>query len=192
MKTPGKKTENTKFLIGNSIYLRPVELEDLSRIHQWVNDPEIRPVYGEIFPKSIPDEKEWLEKMYEDKSRVWFVIVLEDTDKVIGDGGFLRIDYVWRTADLSILIGEKIEWNKGYGTETIHLLLDYGFKSLNLHRVSLGVFDFNKRAIKTYEKTGFKREGVLRDGYYCNNEYHDVIMMSILEDEFWELQGKKH
>ncbi len=182
---------SAKFLIGDRIYLRPIEPEDLPLIQRWINDPEIRILEGEVLPTSISDEKEWLENLYKDKSKVWFVVALKDNDKMIGTGGFLRIYYIWRNADLSIMIGEKEEWGKGYGTEAIRLLLNYGFEALNFHRISLGVFDFNKRAIRAYKKAGFKKEGVLRDGYYCNSKYHDVIMMSILEDEFWELQEKK-
>ncbi|MEA1993825.1 MAG: GNAT family protein [Euryarchaeota archaeon] len=172
------------FLAGERIYLRPVEQEDVLYIHRWLNDPEIRTLEGELFPRSISEEKEWLEKTYKDNSKLWFIIALRKNDKVIGDCGLLRIDYTWRTADLSMSIGEKDEWNRGYGTEAMYILLEYGFKTLNLHRVGVGVFEFNKRAIKTYEKVGFRREGVLRDGYYCDSTYHDVILMSILEDEF--------
>jgi len=182
------KMNSTKFLVGDRVYLRPIEQEDLSLTQKWINDPEIRILEGEVLPKSMQDEKEWLENLYKDKSRVWFVVALKDSDKTIGTGGFLRIDYIWRAADLSIMIGEKGEWGKGYGTEAIRLLLNYGFKSLNFHRISLGVFDFNKRAIRAYEKAGFKKEGVLRDGYFCDSKYHDVIMMSILEDEFREIR----
>jgi len=178
------KMNSIEFLVGDRVYLRPIEQEDLSLTQNWINDPEIRILEGEVFPKSMQDEKEWLENLYKDKSRVWFAVALKDNDKTIGTGGFLRIDYIWRAADLSIMIGEKGEWGKGYGTETIRLLLNYGFEALNFHRISLGVFDFNKRAIRAYEKAGFKKEGVLRDGYFCENKYHDVIMMSILEDEF--------
>jgi len=182
---------SAKFLIGDRIYFRPIEPEDLPLIQRWINDPEIRILEGEVLPTSISDEKEGLENLYKDKSKVWFVVALKDNDKMIGTGGFLRIYYIWRNADLSIMIGEKEKWGKGYGTEAIRLLLNYGFEALNFHRISLGVFDFNKRAIRAYEKAGFKKEGVLRDGYYCNSKYHDVIMMSILEDEFWKLREKK-
>jgi RimJ/RimL family protein N-acetyltransferase len=176
--------ENIKFLRGKRVYFRPLEKEDLPSLHRWLNDPEIRRIYGEVFPRSLAEEKEWLEKMYDDRSKIWFALALNETDTIIGDGGFLRIDYMWRTADLSILIGKKSEWSKGYGTEAVRLLVEFGFQKLNLHRIGIGVFPFNTRAIRTYEKVGFKREGVLRDGYYCDNTYHDVILMSIMEEEF--------
>ena len=109
------------------------------------------------------------------------------SDRVIGEGGFLRIYHPWRSSDISIILGEKSAWGKGYGSEAMALMLDYGFGHLNLHRISLGVFDFNEAAIRFYEKTGFKREGVQRGGYYYDSAYHDIILMSILEDEYREL-----
>ena len=92
----------------------------------------------------------------------------------------------WRTTDLSIILGEKDAWGQGYGTEAIHLLLDYAFGYLNFHPVAIGVVGFNRRALGFYEKVGFRREGIQRDGYYQDHQYADFVMMSILEDEYWE------
>lgn len=179
-----------KFLTGGKVHLRPMEPSDLPHVRKWVNDPEIRRLIGEIRPKSMPDAAKWLNGTYDDKNRVWFTVVLNDKDRVIGEAGLLRIFHPWRTADASMIIGEKDTWNKGYGTEAMRLLLNYAFGTLNLHRVAIGVFDFNETAVRFYEKCGFKREGAQRHGYYCDGRYHDVIMMSILEDEFREREAK--
>jgi RimJ/RimL family protein N-acetyltransferase len=192
MSEPEKQVDNARFLIGKKVYLRPIEPEDLILTRKWSNDPEIRDLVGETLPVSKAGANEWLDKIYKDKDRVWFVIVLNDNDRVIGEGGFLRIYHPWRSSDISIILGEKDAQGKEYGTEAMHLMLRYGFGTLNLHRISLGVFDFNKKAIRFYEKVGFKKEGVQRDGYYYDNAYHDVIMMSILENEFWKLHKKEH
>ena len=85
---------------------------------------------------------------------------------------------------MTIIIGEKDKWGKGYGTETGRLLLNYAFLRLGFHRVSIGVVGFNEKALKFWEDLGFKKEGVHRDEYYCDNEFSDFVMMSILEDEF--------
>jgi RimJ/RimL family protein N-acetyltransferase len=94
----------------------------------------------------------------------------------------------WRTTDLSIILGEPDSWGRGYGTEAITLLMDYAFGALNAHRIAIGVVGFNARALRFYEKVGFRREGIQRDGYYYNHSYHDFVMMSILEHEFRALQ----
>lgn len=172
------------FLIGERICLRPLEKGDLVYIRKWANDPGIRCLTGEVKPMTQASADEFFERVRSDKDRVWFVIVLRENGKVIGEAGLLRMFQVWRTTDLSIIIGEKEEWGKGYGTEAIGLLLDYAFGYLNFHRVAIGVVGFNERAIRFYEKAGFKREGIQREGYYYNHNYHDFVMMSILEDEF--------
>ncbi|MHA1293718.1 MAG: GNAT family N-acetyltransferase, partial [Promethearchaeota archaeon] len=73
---------------------------------------------------------------------------------------------------------------KGYGTDCLKILLSFGFEILNLHSIYLRVFDFNERAIKVYLKIGFKKAGVLREAYFIEGKYHDVILMDILANQF--------
>ena len=179
----------SRFLLGERIYLRPLEQGDLHLIQRWANDPEIRQLTGEVMPMGEAAAAEFLEKVRTDRERVWFMIALRANDRVIGEAGLLRMFNPWRTTDLSLIIGEQDTWGKGYGTEAILLLLDYAFGYLNFHRVSVGVVGFNERALRLYEKVGFKREGIQREGYYYDHQYHDFVMMSILEDEFRALWG---
>ena len=181
---PGGPVE---FLTGERLYLRPIEAEDLPFIRRWANDPEVRRLTGEALPMSKAGADEFLERVRQDKERVWFVVVLKENDCVIGEAGLLRMFHPWRNTDLSIIIGDKHAWGQGYGTEAILLLLDYAFGYLGFHRVSVGVVGFNERALRFYEKVGFKREGLQRDGYYYDHAFHDFVMMSILEDEFRQL-----
>jgi RimJ/RimL family protein N-acetyltransferase len=82
------------------------------------------------------------------------------------------------------MIGEKSCWDKGYGTETMRLLLEHGFNTLNLHRIWLQVFAKNKRGIRAYEKAGFQFEGTFRDADYQHGQYQDVHFMSVINDEW--------
>ena len=91
---------------------------------------------------------------------------------------------------VGIFIGNKDCWSEGYGTEALRLMIRYGFDQLNLHKISLRVFCFNTRAIRAYEKVGFRREAIFRDHGYRNGEYCDDYAMSILEDEWREKNGK--
>jgi diamine N-acetyltransferase len=172
------------FLVGERLYLRPVEREDLALIREWANDPELRRLTGEVRPMTLADAEAFFAKVNEDDDRVWFIVALKENDAPIGEAGLLRMFPAWRTTDLSIIIGEKDARGKGYGSEATELLLDYAFGYLNFHRVAVGVVGFNDAALRFYEKIGFRKEGIQRDGYYCNHAYHDFVMMSILEDEF--------
>jgi RimJ/RimL family protein N-acetyltransferase len=178
------KAVKRKSLISERIFLRPFIRDDLLYIQKWSNDVELRKLIGEVAPMSRADTEKWYRELLADKDRVWFAIVLKESDRVIGHAGLLRMFKPWRSTDMTIIIGEKDEWGKGYGTEVGHLLLHYAFRQLEFHRISIGVVGFNRRALKFWESLGFKKEGVERDGYYYDNEYSDGIWMSILEDEY--------
>lgn len=83
-----------------------------------------------------------------------------------------------------VLIGQLESRGNGYGTQLMLAALTFAFEELNLHKVTLGVFDFNTAAIKCYEKVGFKKEGFLRDARKNGNEYWNLIEMGILESEW--------
>jgi diamine N-acetyltransferase len=189
MKKDEVREDTGGFMIGERVILRPFEKDDLVHIRKWANDPEIRRLTGEVNPMTQARADDFYERVKSDRDREWFIIVVKDTGKVIGETGLLRMYSHWRTTDLSIIIGEKEEWGKGYGTEALNLMLDYAFGYLNFHRVAIGVVGFNERALHFYETLGFKREGIQRDGYYFNHAYHDFVMMSLLEDEFRALQS---
>lgn len=179
-----------QFLVGERVYLRPVERTDMRLILKWANDPEIRAVTGKVRPFTATAADAFYEKLADDKQRDWFVIGLRENDRLIGETGLLRMFPAWRTTDLSIIIGEKDVWRQGYGTEVMDLMLDYAFGYLNFHRVAIGVVGFNKPALRFYEKVGFKKEGIQRDGYYYGHRYSDFVMMSILEHEYRALNAQ--
>ena len=83
-----------------------------------------------------------------------------------------------------MLVGKSHERGSGIGQQMIKAILKIGFEELGLHRISLGVFDFNEAAIRCYEKAGFTREGLLRDVRKPKDTYWNLIEMSILEDEW--------
>ncbi len=172
------------FLVGRDVYLRPLESADLALIREWANAPDIRALTAEVLPMSEAGATEFFERVRTERDRVWFAVVLTQDDRVIGEAGLLRMFHAWRTTDLTIIIGDRTAWGKGFGTQAIRLLLDYAFGCLNFHRVALGVVGFNERALHFYESVGFRREGVQRDGYYHGHRYHDFVLMSILEDEY--------
>ena len=174
------------FIVGDRIYLRTLEMEDIDSFILWLNDQEVRQYLMRTSPLNKIREKEFVENLYKDDQEIVLGIVLKENDQLIGNIAITHVSIPHRHASLGIFIGDKTCWSKGYGTEALKLMLGHGFDQLNLHRIFLSVLSFNARAISAYEKAGFKREGVLREHMYKNGEYHDVYYMGILEDEWRE------
>ena len=172
-----------KKIIGERIYLSPINSEDYLKYLEWLNNFEIAKGinhYTDIV--SIESEKEWLEKASSDKYK--FAIINKKNDTLLGNISLMEINEINRTAELGIFIGDVNYLSHGYGSEAIMLLLDYAFNYINLNNVMLKVFDFNKRAIKAYEKCGFKTFGVWKKSHYFDGEYCDEIFMNILKEDF--------
>lgn len=170
---------------GDKVYLSPIRLEDYAIYTKWLNDSEVTMGLGN-HPSIISEaqEKEWLEKLASATDQVNLAIIDAKTDQVIGNCGLMDISPVHRKAMIGIFIGEAAYRNGGYGTEAMALLLDFGFRVLNLHNIHLKYFSFNARGEKAYRKLGFKEVGRRRESVYYNGQYYDDVEMDILEDEF--------
>ena len=175
-----------KKLIGENIYLSPptVDEEILEKFTKWINDFQITDYTGRsACIMTIEGEKRWFENQNTDTDQIFFIVRHED-DKLIGSIGLHSIDNINKSATLGIFIGDKSGRNKGYGTEALRLILDYGFNYLNLNNIKLDVMEFNERAIACYKKCGFKEYGRRRKCYFLNGKYYDKIEMDILAEEF--------
>jgi RimJ/RimL family protein N-acetyltransferase len=161
-----------------------MERDDLPHVLRWLSDEELCGLIGHAGYSSAQDVEDWYSRASADPGRRWYSIVLDEGDRVIGEAGLLRIDERWRTADMSIIIGERDMWHRGYGTDVGEMLLDLSFNYCGMHRVAVGVVGFHEPALRFWEKLGFQREGVQRDGYFHGGVFHDFVMMSILEDEW--------
>ncbi|WP_456271021.1 GNAT family N-acetyltransferase [Bacillus sp. AK031] len=175
-----------KFLEGTAVYLRPFQKEDYRLISKALSYPEIRKLTG--LQKFLTAQK--IEKAYDafalDDTRIDLVIALQDTDEPVGDLALNEIDHLNRNANIRIALHDPGFFGKGYGTQALKLILEHGFMTLNLYRIGLCVYSYNSRAIKSYEKLGFKQEGVLRSELFYDGEFHDNIIMGVLRDEFFE------
>ena len=135
---------------------------------------------------SAPALRSFMQKDLEGKDDLFpFAIRALDDDRVVGEIGLDGVD--WARGDTFVGIGifERELWGKGYGTDAMRLILRYAFLELNLRRVTLDVFEYNPRAVRSYEKCGFRHEGRLRRFLYRDGQRHDLIFMGILREE-WE------
>lgn len=176
---------------GELVYLvAPDPAGDAAKFAKWMSDSEFVRLLDTDPARllSVGKHKEWLEKdlLEEQKNdELFFLIRTLVEERTIGFVGLDGIRWVHGDAWVGIGLGEREYWGKGYGTDAMQILQRYAFDELNLHRLSLNVFDYNQRAIRSYEKAGFIVEG--RSRQYLNREGQrfDMIFMGILREE-WE------
>jgi len=174
-------------IYSHRLRFRAAEREDVPRFVTWLNDPDVRRHLSLIYPLSRAEEEEWFNRMLKSPAAE-HVMVIEirqgDGWKPIGNISLMDIQWIERSAELGLFIGEKEEWGKGYGTEAVKLLLRHGFQTLNLHRIFLRVHEDNLRGIRAYERAGFIHEGRLRQAVYREGLFYDMLIMSVLRDEW--------
>ena len=178
-----KKMKYFKKLVGDRIYLSPRNVEDAEIFANWLNDFNTTDYIGRSGNLvSLEGEKEYLQKNINSEA-VFFIVTL-DQDKVIGTVGIEHINHINRRGTLGVFIGDEEYRNNGYGTEAIRLVLEYGFKYLNLNNINLNLIECNERALACYKKCGFKEAGRLRKTVFVNGKYYDRLSMDILAEEF--------
>lgn len=168
---------------SGGVRLRPLEITDSKILVEYLNNEEIKEFVSLFFPINSFLEEEWIKRNAITHNDI--VLGIEYDGRLVGTTGFHRIDWIARSAEFGIAIYDSSCWNKGIGTVATRLMLKYGFEYLNLNRIWLRVFENNPRAMHVYEKCGFIQEGRQRQGRYYKGHYWDVILMSILSEEYW-------
>ena len=183
---------STPLIRGDKVFLRPAEKDDLTTFVRWFADADMSSLLGNRAPFSEAMEEQWFNRMLESwgKDHYNFVMCRLEDALPFGTISLMRIDRDNGSAGVGIAIGEKSLWGKGYGTDAMNALLDFGFGEVRLERIWLDVYDFNKRARRSYEKSGFVVEGIQRHAHYSEGRYRDVLLMSILRDD-WQAQERK-
>ena len=168
-----------KKLVGNNVYISPMNIEDAVLYTKWLNNPEITKylsIHNSLI--CIEGEKAYIENFV--KQEFHMCIVKLENDELIGNIALSNIDYKNGTAELGIFIGEEENLGKGYGSEAITLLTKYGFDELRLHSIYLTVLSNNPRAIKAYTKCGFSECGRRHEALFRDGKYLDIIYMELI------------
>jgi RimJ/RimL family protein N-acetyltransferase len=168
-------------LRSDRVTLRALEREDLDRLHELHNDLEVEALRREDPPR--PKTREEIRIALERGGEDWFGIEVDRA--LIGEAGLHTFDPTSRHCGLGIAIGDRAYWGRGYGRETVALLLEYAFRHHNLRRVWLSVLASNVRAVRSFAASGFVEEGRLREHAWLAGGYVDEVRMGLLRSE-WE------
>ncbi|GAA0323803.1 GNAT family protein [Oceanobacillus sp. FSL W7-1293] len=163
--------------------------KDFNLLISWIDSPEFLMQWAGPhfnYPLDLKQLNQYIKGANEENSKVHiYKVVLNKTNETIGHISLNNIDLKNRSARIGkVLLGDNNSRGKGIGQKMVTELLKIAFDNLSLHRVGLGVFDFNESAIKSYEKVGFVKEGLLRDVRKVGNEYWSLWEMSMLENEW--------
>jgi RimJ/RimL family protein N-acetyltransferase len=151
----------------------------------WMNDPIVTKYnsWG-LFPYTKRTANEYMKYLETTNDAIAWAVMVHTMDGLIHIGNITLqyINWINRSAEMAIVIGEKDYWNKGYATEALTVLYNHGFHKLNLHRIWSGTAQTNIGMIKTFEKLGMAHEGTFMDAMFLDGVYTDIVEYAILED----------
>ncbi|MDR0819358.1 MAG: GNAT family N-acetyltransferase [Oscillospiraceae bacterium] len=168
-------------IVGERVYLSPINQDDAEIYTKWMNDPEVALTLGQYRRTiTVAGEQNWIDRFSGEHN---YAIVRSEDNTLIGNIGINSIDYVSRTAEVGLIIGEAENRGGGYGTEALGLLVGYLFNTLNTYNVMLYVHADNAQAIACYKKVGFREFGRRSNAVYKEGKYVDQIYMEILNSD---------
>jgi RimJ/RimL family protein N-acetyltransferase len=171
---------------GKRVILAAFEKKYLEKALEYINDYDTSSylITGIPFPLRIDDEMKFYENNDPFSNGKYNFAILRKSDReYIGNCGINEVDWKNSFCTVGIFLGKPF-WNKGYGTDAMKTLVNFIFNELSLNKIRLFVFEFNQRAIKSYEKCGFTVEGRFRKQLFRNGKFHDVYAMGILREEW--------
>jgi RimJ/RimL family protein N-acetyltransferase len=174
------------FLTGESIYLREVRPEDVNdAYYRWLSDPAVTQyLETRYIPQSRQSILAFVQQMNGKSDEIFLAICRNEDDRHIGNIKLGPIKWIHGRGDISLFIGEKDCWGKGYATEAIRLLCQHAFDTLSLRKVTAGAYATNAGSIRAFEKAGFTREGRLRGQYLVGGRPVDHIWLGLLGEEY--------
>ena len=180
-----RQTWHPATIDGEGVTLRHHRYDDLATVRRWYGDPELaRLTRYSLKPMSDEDIDRFFHGRLMSREQVAYAITVRATGQLIGSTTFSNLDPENASTLFHISIGEPEAWGNGYGTEATELMLWLAFERIGLQREALSVFDFNTRAIRSYEKAGFTVEGRHREAIVRDGGRWDELTMGILAAEW--------
>lgn len=174
---------------GFRIGLRPIAMGDVDSIMEWVNEPSVtRNFAGMSRTITWDEEARFVQKMMDSPNdRLWAIVTLDGEN--LGNAGIHKIYWPAKNGRLGIVIGRGGYQGKGLGQEALQLLIAIGFMELSLHKLWVVHYETNARMMHILKKLGFQKEGLLRDEYYHDEAFHNMVRQSMLAPEFMEISS---
>lgn len=178
-------------LRGAGVTLAPLTARHLDAVRRWRSDPDVTRFWITQAVPSAADLVAWLAENRRAGALTW--VIQTPDGRPIGYTNLFDLDHENRHAEVSLMVGERSEWGRGYARVALRTLLGHAFApeepgGLGLHKVTLSVFAANEAARRVYRACGFREDGVLREDMYRDGAWHDQVLMSVLADEFAALE----
>lgn len=184
-------------IITKRLIIKSHTLKNLKKINEWFNDKEL--LYFEddqdhlLNPVTLDETQKFLENIINSQSDnkvINYAIHRKLDTQLIGHGKIAFIDYYNKRCKISITIGNKKDWGKGYAKETLIAVIEYCFKKLKLNRIGAEIFSFNKRSISLIESLGFILEGVIRQNVFKKGSFINEYIYGLLITE-WKIKSNQ-
>lgn len=172
---------------GKIVGLRAVEEKDLEQLKNWRNLTSFRKNFREIRELNSFSQHVWINKTNSSPNDFMFVFEDINNNEIIGAGGLLYTNWIIRSADFSFYIGRNEDYidSDGYALEATKLLIDYGFKNLNLNKIWMELYEFDKMKLEFFiQLFGFKIDGTLRDNCFEDGKYWDSKIISLTKKDY--------
>ncbi|MEA2016556.1 MAG: GNAT family protein [Actinomycetota bacterium] len=178
-----KKTVNDIFIpkiAGKKTVLRLIKKMDLKKSLMWLKDTSVNMYLSHNF-RDYTEEQElkWFDFINKSNNDIVFAIEDKNNNLYIGNCALHKIQWDKKTCELGIFIGEKDYWNKGYGSDAVKSISKFAFNRLNLKKIVLDVYRYNRRAIKVYKKCGFMLTKIERKNHFYDGKYWDTLLMEL-------------
>lgn len=172
---------------GKLTGLRAIESSDLEQLKDWRNLSEFRRNFREVKELNNDTQQKWFQLLQNNLTRDYMFSIVDLKDNnLIGAGGLLYINWIIRSADFSFYIGkDEVYIDKDYASDAVKLLLDYGFKNLNLHKIWMELYEFDDKKLDFFQQLfNFKKDGTLRDNCFEDGRYWNSHIISLIETEY--------
>lgn len=165
-------------ILGKNIYLRPIQKSDLRKLNEWKNDEDtFRNLGGGFMPVSIDQQEKWLDSLIDLTGKNKRFIICDRDNKSIGMVGLYSINFVHRTCEIGIYLGDESAKGKGYGKESCQTIETFAKEYLNLRKIKLYVVLNNDKASRMWESLGYEKVGIFKDERFIKGTYQDLMLM---------------